>query len=130
MVRERASQAGAADKKMGLGFWGVEDQNFNHVFTQKKNQTSFCNPSTMSITACTFRGRPAWTLTGHTLSATVTATGGHLAALWSTSDDTQLSPLWQPQWPSGDPATAAATGTWGSGEHAVEAPLLASICGR
>lgn len=76
-----------------------------------------------------YRGRPAWIIDGEALSITVMRTGCHLASLHSPSDSELINPLWNPQWPSGDPATAASTGTWGTGEHAVEAPLLASICG-
>lgn len=76
----------------------------------------------------THRGRSAWLVTNGELSITIMKTGCHLARLASTSNPS-LNPLWDPNWPSGDPATAAASGAWGTDEHAVEAPLLASICG-
>ena len=86
----------------------------------------------LSCTRITWRERAAWHVHSPTLDFVVTETGCHLAALRLPEDDPaflQHNPLWQPQWPAGDPASAAAAGTWGGGEHAVEAPLLASICG-
>ena len=83
----------------------------------------------MSVTETTHRGRAAWLIENGQIGLLVTRTGAHLGSLFSLSDPSRLSPLWDPQWPSGDPSTAAASGTWGTGEHAVEAPLLASICG-
>lgn len=83
----------------------------------------------LTVTESTFRGRAAFLVSTPLLHAVVLRCGGHLAALFSPTDASQTSPLWQPHWPAGDPSTAAAAGTWGAGANAVEAPLLASICG-
>ena len=83
----------------------------------------------MEVTATTFRTRPAFKVTTPALEFIIMQTGGHLASLAHPGSPPSTNPLWQPQWPSGDPATAAELGTWGAGEHAAEAPLLASICG-
>jgi hypothetical protein len=83
----------------------------------------------MEVTATTFRTRPAFKVTTPGLEFIVMQTGAHLASLTHPGSLPCSNPLWQPQWPSGDPATAAELGTWGGGEHAAEAPLLATICG-
>jgi hypothetical protein len=83
----------------------------------------------MQVETIVWRSRPAYLITSPSLHFVVTATGAHLASLTLPSDAPSLNPLWQPSWPAGDPSSAAASGTWGSGEHALEAPLLASICG-
>lgn len=85
------------------------------------------HPLTLSET--TWRGRPAWLLSTPQLCAVVTRTGGHVGALYDAGDAGRVSALWSPHWPAGDPAAAAASGAWGAGAHAAEAPLLASICG-
>jgi len=85
--------------------------------------------ATFTLSETTFRGRPAWEASNGVLSITITKTGCHLGRLVALADPLLTNPLWEPLWPSGDPASAAASGTWGSGEHAVEAPLLTSICG-
>jgi len=82
-----------------------------------------------TVSETTWRGRPAWLVAGEHLHAVVTRTGGHVAALFDARDAARTNALWQPRWPAGDPAGAAASGAWGSGAHAAEAPLLASICG-
>ena len=78
------------------------------------------------VSETTWRGRPAWLVAGPALHAVVTRTGGHVAALYDAADAARTNALWQPRWPAGDPAAAAASGAWGAG---AEAPLLASICG-
>jgi hypothetical protein len=83
----------------------------------------------MEVSTTTWRTRPAFQVTTPGLCFIVMETGAHLASLLHPGAPPSSNPLWQPQWPSGDPATAAALGTWGAGEHAAEAPLLASICG-
>ena len=83
----------------------------------------------LAVTEFTWRGRPSWHVSSASLHAVIIRCGGHLAALYSAADEHRVNPLWQPHWPSGDPSTAAAAGTWGVGANAVEAPLLASICG-
>ena len=81
-----------------------------------------------SASETTWRGRAAWVLRGERLTAVVTRTGGHLAALTRNDDAAQVNPLWNPAWPAGDPRDSAAVdaGTWGPRP---EAPLLAAICG-
>ena len=79
-----------------------------------------------SITPTSWRSRPAWRIQGDTLTAVLTATGGHLAAVYQTDDPTALNPLWQPHWQTGDPLNAAVAGTWGDGP---EAALLTNIVG-
>lgn len=76
-----------------------------------------------------WRGRPAWRVRGAELTIVVTRTGGHLAALWATDDAAETNPLWQPHWPTAAPSAAASSDAWGSGAHAVEAPLLTNIVG-
>jgi hypothetical protein len=78
------------------------------------------------ITDMSWRGLPAWRISGNRLSAVVSGIGGHLAALTGT-DDT-LNPLWEPHWAAGDPAAVrpGSCGPWGAG---LEAPLLAAIAG-
>lgn len=83
----------------------------------------------MKVTQGLWRTRPAFHVESSTLNLVIMETGCHLASLILPGDSQDTNPLWQPQWPSGDPSTAAALGTWGTGKHAVEAPLLASICG-
>lgn len=83
----------------------------------------------MEVACTTYRTRPAFLVTTPGLHFIVMECGAHLASLLHPGAPPASNPLWQPQWPSGDPASAAALGTWGEGAHAVEAPLLASIVG-
>lgn len=80
----------------------------------------------LSISDTTWRGLPAWRVSGSRLNAVVSGIGGHLAALTSTDD--AFNPLWEPHWQAGDPA-AVRPGPgcpWGDGP---EAALLAGIAG-
>ena len=86
-------------------------------------------PLPLTLSETSWRGRPAFLLASRELCAVVTRTGAHVAALYDAADPARASALWSPHWPAGDPAAAAASGAWGAGEHALEAPLLASICG-
>lgn len=83
----------------------------------------------MEVAKGVFRERPAYFIRTPSLTLVVMETGAHLASLTLPGEGAESNPLWCPQWPAGDPTTAAALGTWGAGEHAMEAPLLASICG-
>lgn len=81
--------------------------------------------TTISVTRLAWRGVAAWSIAGPRLELVLTEIGGHIAAI--REPGSALNPLWQPQWPAGDPARATAAGTWGTGP---EAPLLASIVGH
>ena len=88
----------------------------------------------MSHTA--WRGLAAWRLATDRLVLTVMKSGGHIAALTTTTGS--LNPLWQPSWPAADPAGMPYDGAalkrpgW---ERTLpyggnfEAPLLAGIVG-
>jgi len=82
--------------------------------------------SMAAIASTSWRGLPAWQVTGSDLAFLVTARGGHLVCLREATGS-DINPLWEPDWPtSGDVASAEAAGTWGSGP---EAALLCGIAG-
>nr|MBA3686251.1 hypothetical protein [Planctomycetota bacterium] len=80
---------------------------------------------TIAVEAMTWRGLPAWRLTGSALELVVSGIGAHLAAIRLRGE--HLNPLWQPPWPSAEPAGVGDGQGWGNGP---EAPLLAGICGH
>lgn len=79
------------------------------------------------VTRAEWRGAAAFRLTGSRLELVVVRRGGHLASITAPGDD--LNPLWQPSWPSSDPASVdpARDGPYGVGP---EAPTLAGIVGH
>lgn len=82
---------------------------------------------TLALVTTTWRGQPAWQVTGRSLRLTITEIGAHLAALQTTGDD--LNPLWQPAWDAADPRTVQpdAASPYGDG---IECDLLAGIVGH
>lgn len=80
----------------------------------------------LTVTDTTWRGLPAWRISGSRLTAIISVIGGHLAAIGSIAD--ALNPLWEPPWQTGDPAQVrpGPNCPWGDGP---EAPLLAAIAG-
>ncbi len=80
---------------------------------------------TIAVERTTWRGLPAWRLTGTTLELVVSEVGAHLASI--TRRGETLNPLWVPPWAAADPATVRPGQAWGAGP---EASLLAGICGH
>lgn len=80
-----------------------------------------------TVTRRAWRGRPAFEIRAPTspLVAVVVEIGGHLAALWDSSDARATNPLWQPHWATAD-VSASRSGEWGAGP---EAALLTNIVG-
>jgi hypothetical protein len=80
----------------------------------------------LSITDITWRGLPAWRVTGASRTVVISAIGGHLVAFTDVADE--LNPLWQPQWQAADPAQVrpGPDCPWGRGS---EAYVLAGIAG-
>lgn len=81
----------------------------------------------IKVTPTTWRGSDAFRLTSRALELVVVTRGGHIASVTTTGRDD--NPLWQPPWPSSDPAHVSRTveGTYGAGP---EAPTLAAIVGH
>ncbi len=81
---------------------------------------------TLTITPTTWRGVKAHRILGSRLEAVLTVVGCHLACLRRRGEE--LNPLWQPQWPAGDPTTIkpGVDGKWGPGP---DASMLSTIVG-
>jgi hypothetical protein len=79
----------------------------------------------MKVAAGRHRGRQAWTLRNDLLSLVVLQGGGHLASLTLHSRP-QVNPLWQPVWPTIEPAQFRPrhAARWGGSR------LLASVAGH
>lgn len=78
----------------------------------------------LHLNRTTWRGLDAWRIAGPDLVVVLTRTGLQIASV--THPHESLNPLWQPLWKACQPAESQ-VGLHGS---AVEAPLLAVICGH
>jgi hypothetical protein len=78
----------------------------------------------LNFTNSSWRGVPAWRITGASLELVITQIGGHLAAIRYIGED--LNPLWQPTWHAADPDQVRQGGYYGG----IEAGLLAAIVGH
>ncbi len=81
---------------------------------------------TLTAVPTTWRGVAATLVVGAQLEAVVMTVGGHLACIRFRGEE--LNPLWQPPWPSTDPAGVIGTPTGAYGDGA-EAKLLSTIVG-
>lgn len=79
---------------------------------------------------CDWRGRPAVALRNESIEVKIVTGGGHIVSIVAAGDD-DLNPLWQPPWPTVDPAlrklAAQTAGVVEPGE--LEDELLVGIAG-